>query len=220
MSIDNEYLIFKTFLNAGKELRPSEIMEFCGRKLSEPTLHKHLKKLCDRKYLIRKESRKKREYPHPVFYSTSKNIKDFLIIAAEFKDKPEWLDFHTSLYCKNMITPPLVRVIEKLWNIEPLPSKTVSDNPDVFTEEDVLEILNLSPTALQKTLSDPLEDTSSESFKDMLLSSLILDINTRFYQGCKFEVEMSVKILRSGKEAFFKRHTSSVFTMMPNEYLD
>ncbi len=210
---DIESMILTALLSAEKELRYSEIRQIC--KLTDPTLAKYLKILCQKKYILKRKSRDKREYPHPVFYKVNNDINIFKKLVAEFS---EYTVFHSSTYCQNMITRALLREIEKIQDTEPFTSKALIDNPDVFTEEDVLEILRLSPTALKKSLQDSLEDSSSERFTEMLLAAFILDVNTRFYRSCTFKVEMSLEFPRPGKEPFFKRSKSSVFSIMPDEY--
>jgi len=89
--------------------------------------------------------------------------------------------------------------------------------PDFFTEEDVLIILKMSPTALQKALNgtpineEPSQilpgptgtlvpnitvfDTFSRAyFQEMLLASLILDSGTHHYPNHHFEPKLSIEI--------------------------
>ncbi len=210
MLIDIEYKILNKILKVEKGLRPSEIREICN--LTEPTLHKYLKSLCKGKYLVKKLHIKKGVYPHSVFYSINKSIKEFLKMAAEFKDKTEWLDFYTSPYCKNMITPPLIREIEKLWNIskpykseieiEQLPLReSISEN---FSVDDVIKMLKLSPTALKKSIEGS-EWAGRSYFEEMLIASIILDSSTHHYPRYTFKPVLSIEIKEPGvKEPFFK----------------
>ena len=101
--------------------------------------------------------------------------------------------------------------------------------PDFFTEEDVLEILKLSPTALQKALNGtpikekpsqilfmptgtlipdltPVDTLNRGYFQEMLLACLILDSGTRHYPNINFEPELSIKFSRiPGGREFKKR---------------
>ncbi len=212
---ETEFLILNTILKKG-EARPVDIKKDCD--LSEPTIHGYLNKFHDDVKYLRKKSRPNKaiKSAHNTYYFI--NVSVFIKFAKEYIDTPHWHIFHSSTYCQKMITPSLLREIEKIQDTEPFPSKLLIDNPDVFTEEDVLEILRLSPTALKKSLQDPLEDSSSERFNEMLLAAFILDVNTRFYRGCTFKVEMSLEFPRPGKEPFFKRSKSSVFSIMADEY--
>lgn len=82
-----EYLILDMVLQAETEskkgLRPSEIKKVS--KLTDPTLHKYLKKLVDSEYLIRQEVKRNREYPHPVIYRINENNEELRLLL----DLPE-----------------------------------------------------------------------------------------------------------------------------------
>jgi hypothetical protein len=143
-------------------------------------------------------------FPEPVAFST---------LAKRFLNTNDELTFHASAYCQSMITPTLLREIEKIWDVGHFPSKTVTDSPDVFTEEDILEILRQSPTALKRSLENPLEDISSERFEERLLASFLLDNH-----NYKIEAEISVRFCRPGIKPFFKKCKSRTLTIMPGEY--
>lgn len=210
---DTENKILKTLIESGRELCYSEIRQIC--ELTDPTCTKYLKKLQDG-YIQKRKSKMKNEYPHPVFYKIKNDFYTFKKLANEFIENSF---FHSSNYCQKMISPSLLRNIEQTWGIkQQFPSKTAFDKPDVFTEENILEILRLSPTALKKSLEDPLESTSSERFEEMLLASFILDINTRVYPNYEFKLKMSVEFQREGKEHFLKLCESRLFSVMPVEY--
>ena len=78
MEMNIEYLIMDIALKAEKGLRPSEIKKIIN--ISEPTLHKYLKILVKKKYLIRKENKRANEYPHPVFYFFNKSNSDLHLL--------------------------------------------------------------------------------------------------------------------------------------------
>jgi len=100
--------------------------------------------------------------------------------------------------------------------------------PDFFTEEDVLEILKLSPTALQKALNGtpikekpsqilfmptgtlipdltPVDTLNRGYFQEMLLACLILDSGTRHYPTIYFKPELSIKFRIPGGREFKKK---------------
>lgn len=100
--------------------------------------------------------------------------------------------------------------------------------PDFFTEEDVLEILKLSPTALQKALngttikekppqiilsatgslipdSMPVDTLNRGYFQEMLLACLILDSGTHHYSATYFNTELSINFTIPGGRKFKKK---------------
>lgn len=117
--------------------------------------------------------------------------------------------------------------------------------PFYFTEEDVLKILRLSPTALKKALEgtdikekrniifeakncglnqEPVENLRRTYFQQMLLASLILDSTTDNYIGYWFDPELSIKIYPLHKGAsdnnkFFHKK-AGVSTLHPIKYID
>jgi len=77
--------------------------------------------------------------------------------------------------------------------------------PDFFTEEDVLKLLKLSPTALKKAL-DGSEWKGSCYFEEMLLASIILDSCTYHNFGYGCNPLLSIEIIEPGtNEVFCKR---------------
>lgn len=105
--------------------------------------------------------------------------------------------------------------------------------PDFFTEEDVLEILKLSPTALQKALNGtpikekppqiilsatgtlipdltPVDTLNRGYFQEMLLACLILDSGTRHYPNINFEPELSIKFSRIPGGREFKKKAGMI----------
>lgn len=197
-------------------------------------------------------------------------------VIAEY---PDIRKLQSSAYCQSMIAPPLLREIEKLWNLkEPYKSEkefkplkeayfkeykekqaergeegiSEEDNdyiysddfdtdergprapyylmPDFFTEEDVLEILKLSPTALKIALEGiqtsikekpsqilleaigtlipdltPVDTLIRAYFHEKLLASLILDSGTRHYPNHYFKSELSINIRIPGRGEFEKK---------------
>lgn len=104
---------------------------------------------------------------------------------------------------------------------------------DFFTEEDVLEILKLSPTALQKALNGtpikekppqiilsatgtlipdltPVDTLNRGYFQEMLLACLILDSGTRHYPNINFESELSIKFSRIPGGREFKKKAGMI----------
>lgn len=71
----------------------------------------------------------------------------------------------------------------------------------VFTEEDVLQILKISPVALQKILNGPNERGGETCFKETLLASLILDFTTSYHPGHWFKAKIEVELSEYRAEA-------------------
>lgn len=80
--------------------------------------------------------------------------------------------------------------------------------PEFFTEEDVLKILKLSPTALKKSMDrGHKEGMGKLHFQQMLLHSLILDLNTEQYINYKFVTELKIQFNEIGKtDQKFEKH--------------
>lgn len=73
--------------------------------------------------------------------------------------------------------------------------------PEFFTEEDILKIFKLSPTALKKALDrGHKEGMGKPNFQHMLLHSLILDLSTEQYENHKFVTELKIEFNEIGKE--------------------
>jgi hypothetical protein len=64
-----------------------------------------------------------------------------------------------------------------------------------FTEEEILEILKLSPTALEKVIYGyPIEGMGRIHFEETLIASMILDSINIYYPRHEFEAEMRIEI--------------------------
>ncbi|MFA4955390.1 MAG: hypothetical protein WC556_00270 [Candidatus Methanoperedens sp.] len=241
--------------------------------ISDPKgIKDHLKTLEEKGFLCKKEQIGKENM-------WSLRTEVFSELMKKFLDKDEQDAFHVSPYCQNMIASPLLREIEKLWNIKKPynPEKeletqhkdhlerlkkraeagvegiTKEEWPDIlkanevphhtkpiyFTEEDVLEILKLSPTALKKALEgtdikekshihfeptfqvspnrSEAERSQLTCFQQLLLASLTLDSMTNHYPGYMFVPELSLKIFaphKSGapeKKSFHKKADLTTF---------
>lgn len=273
-----EFNILDKILSIGIRCRRQDILkEF---KLKQPRFDVYIKKLIEKGYIFRREHR--REYPNHVYYYMSENIESFKKLFFEYsrESKEQW--FHSTIYCQEMITPKLLRKIEKLWNTgKSFPSKAVVERkreewnikvaqdpskiagahpdltpvwsdisnlntfgkrmclsfidcnflldkvhsetdkkgrlyepyrgygtPEFFTEEDVLEILKLSPTALKKALDGAhKEGMGTSNFKQMLLASMILDSSTKPYPKHQFVTELKIQFNEIGKtDKKFERH--------------
>jgi len=79
---------------------------------------------------------------------------------------------------------------------------------EFFTEEDVLTILKLSPTALKIALDrGHNEGMGTSHFQHMLLHSFILDLSTTPYQKHEFVTELKIQFSEFGKtDKKFEKH--------------
>jgi hypothetical protein len=106
---DIEFRILTTILNNKTPCRPSEIKEKC--KLTEPTMHKYLKSLVSKKYLIKKISRKANEYPHPVYYHINPKNTDLqnMLISGYEPDKDIPFSHVSKAYVKLSIAREILK---------------------------------------------------------------------------------------------------------------
>ncbi len=202
---ETEYKILTALLRARGELRNSEIKKICG--LTDPTLAKYLKKLSDEKYILRRINRMKGEYPHPVFYKIDDDIETLKKLVKRFSGTlDEWL-FHQSPYVQEKITKNLLKYIVKSW----YPHKSIpspesdfvyipSKEEEVFTVEDTLNILRLSPTALKNALDEQKPYTNVLGLNEILTLSLLLDTRHLPMDNCilaRIEFKLYGKLLKT-----------------------
>lgn len=206
---ENVWYLHKNNLNKVVEVF-KEGSEWSSFDPSKPSFHssKYCQNMINSELLREIEKRWNLETPYPTEETVSNELNKWYIFK-ESKELPVVREIDNGNAGTTIRSGGLER---PYWKYDIFPESS-------FTEEDVIKILRLSPTALKKALDgSPEEGMSKNSFEEMLISSLILDSSTMLYPGISFKSELSIEVHTS--EGIFKKSCGfNTQTIMPDEFM-